>query len=170
MKICMPAAFDVKNPRSWSGTPLSLYNALSDFSGVEISTVDLSSMHNKMNETVSVIKHIDLSFSKKTGVLKSKLGPSAMNPLNSGLLNKYLKSNQFDVLIEFGGFVPGKNTPPYYVYTDSSRDMEIDFYKKTGIKPFGSENYTDEEMLNSSAYVKEIYSKAAGVFCMSDYL
>lgn len=170
MKICISAAYDVKNPKSWSGTPLSLYHAVSHSPDVEITTVDLSSMHNKTNEIFSIIKHIDLSLSKSYGVLKSKLGPSVMNPLNSSLLDKYLKNKDFDVLIEFGGFIPGKNTPPYYIYTDSSRDMEIDFYKKTGVKPFGAENYTDEEMQNSSAYVKEIYKKAAGVFCMSNYL
>lgn len=170
MKICMPAVFDVRNPKSWSGTPLSLYSALSEFSDVELTTVDLSSMHNKTNETLSLLKHLDLKLSKNSGFLKSKLGPSAMNPLNSRLLNKYLSDKQFDVLIEFGGFIPDKKTPPYYVYADSSRDMEIDYYNKTGIKPYGSENYSDEEMLNSADYVKDIYMNAAGIFCMSNYL
>ena len=170
MRICMAAAFDVKNKMSWSGTPLSLYNALCGITGNEIETVSLDTMRTSQSEAAYVLKYLDIPLSIKNKGIKSKLGPSAMNPLNSSLLNKYLKSKSYDAVIEFGGFVPDKNTPPYYIYTDSSRDMEIDFYKASGTKPFGAENYSDKELENASAYVKQIYQNAAGIFCMSNYL
>ena len=60
MKICMAAAFDIKNKLSWSGTPLSLFSALSGYKTNDIETVNLSLYHNVFNTRINAIKNCDI--------------------------------------------------------------------------------------------------------------
>ncbi len=170
MKICMAAPYDIQNKLSWSGTPLSLYSALNEYPNNEITTLTLSDYHNKLNLSINALKHCDIKASVKAKRVVSKLGPSAMNPLNSKILHQHCSKNDFDALIEFGGFQPNKNLPPYYVYTDSSHDLKLDYLNKYGYFPFGSEKDSVESVKNAAESVRKIYQNAAGILCMSQWL
>lgn len=169
MKIAIAAPYDVKSPKVWSGTPRSLYNALCSYENNEINDINLSDYHTSKLEKKNLLNSLDI----KNTIIKrspvSKLGPSVMNPLNSRILHDICKKKSYDVLFEFGGFLPCEHLPPYYIYTDSSHDMSLDYYKETGSLPFNNE-YSLSEMKNASEYAKTIYQNAAGVFCMSNYL
>ncbi len=169
MKILMAASYDIKNKSSWSGTPWSVYEGLCGYDGNEIDTVNLSDYHTEQLIRKNIFQHLDVKRSIKEKNPVSKLGPAVMNPLNSKIINKICKNSDYDVLIEFGGFLPGKNLPPYYIYTDSSHDMALDYYNKFGTLPFNN-CYSLEEMRSASEFVRPIYQNAAGVFCMSRYL
>lgn len=169
MKIALAAPYDIKNPRSWSGTPRSLYTGLCSVKENEIDAINLSEYHTDSLKKKNILSHIDLKRSIKSGHMISKLGPACFNPLNSRLLNEICGEKEYDVLIEFGGFQPGKNLPPYYVYTDSSHDMALDYYRLHGYLPYHNQ-YSLNEMEAAAEYVRTIYQNAAGVFCMSDYL
>lgn len=169
MKITMAAPYDIKNNMSWSGTPLSLYTALSDYKENTVKTINLSDYHTNFAVKKSLFSHLDFKKSIENKYPVSKLGPSVMNPLNSKILNKICKNDDADVLIEFGGFVTNKDLPPYYVYTDASHDLSLDFYKATGEMPVDN-NFSVEETQRASEYVRKIYQNAAGVFCMSNFL
>ncbi len=125
----MAAPYDIKNARSWSGTPLSLYSALNSYDDNDITTLNVSEYHNAFNTRANALRHCDLKESLKSGHLISKLGPSAMNPLNSALLHAHCNKKDYDVLFEFGGFQPKDSLPPYYVYTDSSHDVKLDYFR-----------------------------------------
>ena len=170
MKICMAAAFDIKNKSSWSGTPLSLYSALSGYKTNDIETINLSLYHNVFNTRINAIKNCDIKESVKNKCWVSKLGPSAMNPLNSKLLHEKCSKKDFDVLIEFGGFQPHKKLPPYYIYTDATHDLKLDYFKKYGYLPFGSEKDSIESIKKATETVRSIYQNADGIFCMSQWL
>lgn len=169
MKIAMAAPYDIKNPRTWSGTPCSLYNGLCDIKDNTIDTINLSEYHTDSLKKKNLFSHIDLKRTIKEKHPISKLGPSVMNPLNSKLLNNICKEKDYDVLIEFGGFQPGENLPPYYIYTDSSHDMVLDYYSLHGYLPYNN-SYSLKEMRAAAEYARPIFQNAAGVFCMSDYL
>lgn len=169
MKIAMAAAFDIKNNKSWSGTPLSLYNGLCNYEDNEIETINLAEYHTDKLIKKNIIDYISVKKSIKARHPVSKLGPAFMNPLNSRILNDVFREKDSDVLIEFGGFLPGDNLPPYYVYTDASHDMSIDFYEKSGHMPFNND-YSLAQMKIAADFVRPIYQNAAGIFCMSDYL
>lgn len=170
MKICMAATFDIQNQLSWSGTPLSLYSAFKNYDENDIETINLSSYHNALNIHINALKNCDINKSLKSKHLVSKLGPSAMNPLNSKILHKNCSKKDFDVLIEFGGFQPHKDLPPYYIYTDATHDLKLDYLKRYGFLPFGSEKDSIESIRNASASVRSIYLNATGIFCMSQWL
>ncbi|MBQ8783438.1 MAG: glycosyltransferase family 4 protein [Clostridia bacterium] len=170
MKICMAAPYDIKDRLSWSGTPLSLYSALSDFSENEVTTLKLSDYHTQINTKINMLSHCDVKNSIKNRALTSKLGPSVMNPLNSKILRKHCNKNDYDALIEFGGFQPSDNLPPYYVYTDASHDLALDYYNQYGYLPFGSENNSVKSVKRAADYVRKIYQNAQGVLCMSQWL
>ncbi len=170
MKICMAAPYDIKNARSWSGTPLSLYSAMNSYDENEITTLDLSEYHNAFNVRMNALKHFDFKESVKAKHLISKFGPSAMNSLNSKLLHTHCSKKDFDVLLEFGGFQPKDSLPPYYVYTDSSHDLKLDYFTQYGYMPFGSENDSLESVKRAAENVRKIYQQAQGVFCMSQWL
>lgn len=166
----MAAHYDIKNARSWSGTPLSLYSALNSYDDNDITTINVSEYHNAFNIRANALKHCDLKESLKSGHLISKLGPSAMNPLNSALLHAHCYKKDFDVLLEFGGFQPKDSLPPYYVYTDSSHDLKLDYFNQYGYMPFGSENDSLESVKRAADSVRKIFQNAQGVFCMSQWL
>lgn len=169
MKITMVAPYNIKNNMSWSGTPLSLYNALKNCEENIVSTVNLSEYYTDFRVKTNLLSHLDIKRTIVEHNPVSKLGPSIMNPLNSRILNKICKNDDADVLIEFGGFVTNKDMPPYYVYTDASHDLALDYYKITGVMPV-NHNYSVEETEKAAEYVRRIYQNAAGVFCMSDFL
>lgn len=170
MKICMAAAYNIKNNRSWSGTPLSLYLAMTKNSSAQIDTLDLTEFQTLLQLRINAIKYCDISESIRTKTVVSKLGPSALNPVNSKILSSHCSKKDYDVLFEFGGFLPHKNLPPYYVYTDSSHDLKLDYYKEFGYFPFGTENDSVESVKRAAEYAGEIYRNAQGVFCMSEWL
>ena len=170
MKICMAAPFDIKNKMSWSGTPLSLYLALNSMDENEVTTLNLSDYHTPMNTKLNMLSHCDIKSSIKSRTAISKLGPSVMNPLNSKLIHKLCSKNDYDAVIEFGGYQPADSLPPYYIYTDSSHDMAIDYYNQYGYLPFGSENYAVETVKRAADHVRNIYQNASGVLCMSQWL
>ncbi len=170
MRICMAAPYDIKNARSWSGTPLSLYSELNSYDDNDITTLNISQYHNAFNIRLNALKHCDLKESFKSRSLVSKLGPSAMNPLNSKLLFEHCNKKDFDVLLEFGGFQPKDSLPPYYVYTDSSHDLKLDYFNQYGYMPFGSENDSLESVKRAADSVRKIFQNAQGVFCMSQWL
>ena len=93
-----------------------------------------------------------------------------MNPVNSKNLSIHCNKKDYDILFEFGGFLPNKKLPPYYVYTDSSHDIKLDYYNEFGYFPFGTENDSYESVKRAAEYAREIYRNAQGVFCMSDWL
>lgn len=169
MKICMAAAYDIKNKSSWSGTPLSLYNALNQYDDTDITTVNLSEFRTPIKVKLDAIANCDIKKSLHQKHLVSKFGPSANNPLNSENLNKFCKNHEFDAVFEFGGFVGKKGFPKYYVYSDSSHDMKLDYYNQYGYMPFGSENDSLDDVKRASEYCKKIYCEAQGVFCMSQW-
>lgn len=169
MKIAMAAPYDIKNRRSWSGTPSSLYNEICSVEGNTVETINLSDYHTDSLKKKNIFSHLDVARSIKMKHPMSKLGPAWLNPLNSKLLNDICGKNEYDVLIEFGGFQPGNNLPPYYVYTDSSHDMVLDYYNLHGYLPYHNQ-YSLKEMKAAADYVRPIFQNAAGVFCMSDYL
>lgn len=165
----MAAPYDINNKRSWSGTPWSLYNGLLSFDENEIETVNLSQYHTDEQIKKNIKSHLDIRRSIKQRHPVSKLGPAYMNPLNSRILSDFCAEKSYDVLIEFGGFQPHKNLPPYYIYTDSSHDMALDYYRQFGYLPYNNQ-YSVEEMKNAAEFVRPVYQNAAGIFCMSDYL
>ncbi|MGN1169324.1 MAG: glycosyltransferase family 4 protein [Acutalibacteraceae bacterium] len=170
MKLCMASHYDIKNKRTWSGTTLSLYNALNEYDENDITAINLSQYRTNAQIKLSAAANCDILKSIKQRQIVSKLGPSANNPLYSKILNKLCKGQGYDAVLEFGGFKAQKNFPPYYVYSDSSHDMKLDYFNKYGYMPFGSENDNLDEVRRASEYSKEIYLKAQGVLCMSQWL
>ena len=169
MKICMAAPYDVTDPRSWSGTPYSLYRTLCETDN-EITTLDLSAYHTKAAQRRSTLRYLDVAASLKARTPVSKIGMSAMNPLNSSILHAHCRKGDCDVLLELGGFLPGKDLPPYYIYTDASHDLSLDFYREQGRLPFGYEDDDLEAVKRAAAFSRAIYQNAQGVFCMSRWL
>lgn len=169
MKIAMAAPYDIKNPKSWSGTPWSLYDGLCAFDGNTIETINLAEYHTDRLVKKNLYSNLDFKRSIKERHPVSKLGPAWMNPLNSRLLDGICAEKDYDVLIEMGGFLPGKNLPPYYIYTDSSHDMSIDYFNEHGEMPYNN-HFSLEEMKRAAEFVRPIYQNAAGVLCMSDFL
>lgn len=170
MKLCMASHYDIKNKRTWSGTTLSLYNALNEYEENDITAMNLSQYRTSAQIKLSAAANCDILQSIKQRQIISKLGPSANNPLYSKILNKLCKGQGYDAVLEFGGFKAKKDFPPYYVYSDSSHDMKLDYYNKYGYMPFGSENDNLDEVKHASEYSKEIYCNAQGVLCMSQWL
>ena len=166
----MAAPYDITNSKAWSGTPLSLYSAMKDVDGNDITPFDISKHHNYFNIRATTLKYLDLKSSIKEKTFISGLGPSAMNPLNSKILDKHCASNHYDAVLEFGGFLPKKNVNPYYIYTDSSNDVKLDYFIRYGKMPFGNEKITVDTLKYAADFVREIYTNASGVFCMSDWL
>ena len=170
MKICMASPYDVTDPLSWSGTPLSVYRTMSCQPGVEVTPLNLSAFHTPQNERANLLRHLDVKQLLKTRAPASRLGPAAMNPLNSRILNEQVSAGDYDALFEFGGFRQLGDLPPYFVYTDASHDLTLDFYEKNGVLPYPSRGRTVEEYRRAADYVGEIYRQAAGVLCMSGWL
>lgn len=166
----MAASFNIKNELSWSGTPFSLYSKLNEYENSNIETLNLSSYHNFFNVRINAFKNCDIKESLKHRKFVSKLGPSALNPLNSKILHKKCSKFDYDVLIEFGGFQPHKKLPPYYIYTDATHDLKLDYFDMYGFLPFGSENDSIDSIKRASKAVKKIYQEASGIFCMSEWL
>lgn len=170
MKICMAAPYDITNSKSWSGTPLSLYSAMREIDGNEITTFDISKHHNYFNVRANILRHLDVADSFRSKSLVSKLGPSAMNPLNSRILAKHCASAQYDAVLEFGGYLPHEKILPYYIYTDSTNDARLSFYHKYGVLPCGDENISLETFKRAAEFVRRIYTNAEAIFTMSDWL
>ncbi|MBR3095731.1 MAG: hypothetical protein IKH12_09095, partial [Clostridia bacterium] len=170
MKICMAAPYDVTDPLSWSGTPLSVYQTLNRQPGVEVTPLNLSDYHTPQNERANLLRHLDVKQTLKAKSLVSRLGPAAMNPLNSQILNEQVGAGNYDVLLELGGYRKTGDLPPYFVYTDASHDLTLDFYEKNGVLPYPSRSRTVEEYRRAADYVGDIYRQAAGVLCMSEWL
>ena len=170
MKLCMASHYDIENKRTWSGTTLSLYNALNEYEENDITAINLSQYCTPAKIRLSAAANCDILQSIKQRQIVSKLGPSANNPLYSKILNKLCKGQGYDAVLEFGGFKAQKDFPPYYVYSDSSHDMKLDYYNKYGYMPFGSENDNLEDVRRASEYAREIYKNAQGVLCMSQWL
>ncbi|MBR6635766.1 MAG: glycosyltransferase family 4 protein [Clostridia bacterium] len=170
MKICMAAPYDITNSKSWSGTPLSLYSAMKEIDGNDITPFDISKYHNYFNVRANILRHLDVTDSFRSKSFVSKLGPSAMNPLNSKILNKHCASTHYDAVLEFGGFLPQKNVTPYFIYTDSSNDVKLDYFTRYGELPFGNEGISVDTFKYAADFVRKIYTNAAGVFCMSNWL
>lgn len=170
MRICMAAVYDIRNPRSWSGTPYSLYKAMSAIDENEITTIRLSDYHTQRNLKQNMLRNTDIKESLHAHGRVSKLGMSDQNPLNSALLQKHCRKEDFDALLEFGGFLPGKNLPPYYIYSDSSHDLALDYYAKYGYLPFGHAAKSVEDIRKAADFAKQIYRNAQGVFCMSQWM
>ena len=169
MKIAMAAAYDIKKQSSWSGTPWSLWNGLCGIDGFEIETINLSDYHTERDKKRNIFSNLDLKASIKQRAPVSKLGPAVMNPLNSRILSEICEKNDFDAVIQFGGFRMTGTSVPYYIYTDSSHDMSLRFHSEHGHMPHNN-LYSVEEMQRAAEFVRPIYREAAGVFCMSDYL
>ena len=170
LKICMASHDDVTDPLSWSGTPLSVYQTMSRQPGVSVTPLNLSAYHTAKNERANLLRHLDIGQLLKTRSLASRLGPAAMNPLNSRILNEQVGAADYDVLFEFGGFRKTGELPPYFVYTDASHDLTLDYYEKNGVLPYPSRGRTVEEYRRAAAYAGDIYRQAAGVLCMSEWL
>lgn len=170
MRLTMAAPYDIKNPRSWSGTPLSLYTALDKSGRAEVETVDLSAGHTPWNIKFNAAVYGDIARTLKIRSYVSKLGLSGMNPLNSRLLAKHCKEHPCDALLEFGGFKPSAGLPPYYIYTDTSHDTTLEYVRLFGKMPANLTGATLEDLQRSADYAREIYTKASGVFCMSRWL
>lgn len=170
MKILMPAPYDVTNPRSWSGTPLSLYSAMSKINGNEVTPLDLSSFQTQSDIRINTLKNLDFKSTFKNKALISKLGPASKNPLNSKYLKNYCNGKSFDAILQLGGFKKSDGMPPTFVYSDSSYDLKLDYYKQNGVLPFGSENDSIDTLKIASDYAKDIYTKADGVLCMSQWM
>ncbi len=169
MKICMAAPYEIKNPRSWSGTPLSLYHHISKLND-DVYTLNLSQLHTPLSQNLNTLKFLDAKAFLKDRQIRSKLGPASMNPLNSKLYSSFVKDNDFDAIIQFGGFKQKNCNTPYYVYTDASHDLKLRFYRENGKLPFNCSNENIEDIKRGADYVREIYQKADGVFCMSQWL
>lgn len=169
MKIAMAAPYDIRNKRSWSGTPWSLYDGLCSFDGNTVEAINLTEYHTDKLKKKNLYEHLDVKRSIKDRHPVSKLGPAWMNPLNSRILDGICAEKDYDVLIEMGGFQPGRNMPPYYVYTDSSHDMALGYFEEHGELPYHN-HYSLEEMKAAAEFVRPVFQNAAGVFCMSDYL
>ena len=169
MKICMAAVYDIQDPKSWSGTPYSLYRTLCG-SGNEITTMNLSDWHTASAERRNLFRHLDVARSIKMRAPVSKLGFSKMNPMNSEILHQHCRKDDYDVLLEFGGFLPGKDLPPYYIYSDASHDLSLDFYRQTGKMPFGYQESDLDDVRRAAEFVRPIYRNARGIFCMSDWM
>ncbi len=170
MKICVAAPYDVTDPLSWSGTPLSVSQTMSRQPGVQVTPLNLSAYYTPRNERANLLRYLDIKQFIKTRSLVSKLGPAAMNPLNSRILNEQVHAGDYDVLFEFGGYRKTSDLPPYFVYTDASHDLTLDFHDKNGVLPYPSRDRTVEEYRRAAAYSGEIYRQAAGVLCMSRWL
>lgn len=170
MRICMAATYDIQNSRSWSGTPYSLYSALSSIDTNEMTTLNLSQYHTAWNTKMNMLRHTDLRSSLKNRGRVSKLGLSEMNALNSSILQKRCQAKDYDVLLELGGFFSGKGMPPYYVYSDASHDLSLDYYAQYGKLPFGYSEQSLDAVRRSAEYVRKIYQNAEGVFCMSQWM
>ncbi|MCQ2470447.1 MAG: glycosyltransferase family 4 protein [Clostridia bacterium] len=169
MKIAMAAPFDIKNKRSWSGTPWSLYDGLCSYKDNEIETINLSKYYTEKLKKKNLYSHLDIKETIRQKHPVSALGPAWMNPLNSKILSEVCNKKDYDVLIEFGGYQPHKNLPPYYVYTDASHDLSLDYLRQSGEMPYYCK-YSAEKLRRAADFVRPIYQNAAGVFCMSDFL
>ena len=169
MKICLAAVYDITDSRSWSGTPYSLYRTLRE-TGNEITTLNLSDDHTTAAIRKNMLKHLDWRQTLRSGTPVSKLGFAEMNPLNSSILHAHCRKEEYDVLLEFGGFLPGKNLPPYYIYSDSSHDLSLDFYRQQGRLPFNYQDSDLEKVRRAAEFVRPIYQNAQGVFCMSGWM
>lgn len=169
MKICMAAVYDITDSRSWSGTPYSLYRSLCETDNT-ITTLNLSDDHTASAKRKNMLKNLDWRRSLKAKTPVSKLGFSKMNPLNSEILHRRCRKEEYDVLLEFGGFLPGKDLPPYYIYSDASHDLSLDFYRQQGRLPFGYTQADLEDVRRAAEFARPIYQNAQGIFCMSDWM
>ena len=111
MKLCMASHYDIKNKRTWSGTTLSLYNALNEYEENDITAINLSQYRTPAKIRLSAAANCDILQSIKQRQIVSKLGPSANNPLYSKILNKLCKGQGYDAVLEFGGFKAKKDFP-----------------------------------------------------------
>lgn len=170
MKICMVSSHEINDPRAWSGTPYSLYCALRDYPNNEIETVDLSAYHTAASKRLHAVRHLDLVRSLRAHAPVSRLGLAYENPLNSSILHRVVKHSDADVVLELGGYMPSKHFPPYYIYSDSTHDLLLDFYAQQGHPPFGRQESDMDNVRRAAEYVRPIYRNAQGIFCMSQWM
>lgn len=170
MKICMASSQDITDPRSWSGTPYSLYCALQAYPQNEITTVNLAAYRTPFSERVNMLQHLDLTASLHARKPVSRLGVASLNPLHSSILRRIVRHSDADVLLEFGGFMPSSDFPPYYIYSDSTHDLSLDFYAQQGHLPFGRRESDLDDLRRAAEHVRPIYQKAQGILCMSQWM
>lgn len=170
MKLGIAAPYDVRNPRSWSGTPFSLWSALKRFDDAEIDCINLSDYYTFFNQRLHYIQSTDwkASFKKKARV--SKYGVSELNPLHSRLLEKHCAHHQYDAVLEMGGYRTGKLMPARYIYSDSTHDMALDFYEKSGELPYPYKAEDLDVVKRAAEYCRDMYLQSDGIFCMSRWM
>ena len=170
MRICMAAPYDVTDAKSWSGTPRSVYQTLRAIPQNQVTALDLSAFHTPGAIRRSRLQYLAPIASLKAHAAVSRLGTAYMNPLNSSILRAHCSRAEYDVLLEFGGFMPSADLPPYYIYTDSSHDLSLDFYEQTGRLPYNYRAEDLDDVRRAAAHCRAIYQNAQGVFCMSRWL
>jgi len=171
MNLGYAAAYDVKNPKMWSGTPYSLYRALETCGRLETLTdIDLSKHISEKDKKINQYKNLDLPATLKSRQFTAKAGAAVNNIVNSRALNSVLPGLNMDALLQIGGFKIDKPHLPYFVYSDATHDMTLDYYKKYGSLPFQFRSLTPDCFERASKQVHSIYENAAGIFCMSRWM
>ncbi|MCR5485600.1 MAG: glycosyltransferase family 4 protein [Clostridiales bacterium] len=169
MKICLAAAYDVTSPDTWSGTPYSLYKKLCETDN-DITPLNLLDHYSDFKRRYYMLKYMDPLRTIKEKGYASKIKYARKIPLNSDILHKQCKRKDFDVLIEFSGYLPGKDLPPYYIYSDCSHDLSLDFLKQEGHLPFGYKESDLDDVKKAADFSRQVYENASGVFCMSRWM
>jgi len=171
MKLGYAAAYDVKNPNMWSGTPYSLFCALKNSGRLAtLIDIDLSTAVSEKDLKVNYYRNLDLTATFKNRQPTAKTGAAVNNIVNSRALNKLLPSLQLDALLQIGGFSVENPELPYYIYGDATHDMTLDYYKNYGELPYNFQSLTPDYFERASSTVQSIYQNAAGIFCMSRWM
>ena len=171
MRLGYAAAYDVKNPNMWSGTPYSLFCALQDSGRLAALTdIDLSKAVTEKDRKINYYKNLDLTATVKNRQPTVKTGAAVNNIVNSRALNKLLQSLQLDALLQIGGFSIENPKLPYYIYGDATHDMTLDYYNSFGELPYNFQSLTPDYFERASSTVRSIYQNATGIFCMSRWM
>lgn len=170
MKLAIAGSYDIKNKLSWSGTPLSIYNELKKQKDIkEIYDINLSELIKNREYKMNTYLNIDLVNSLKSKKIITKYGASNDNIIRSKHLDKVLKGINPDVVLQFGGF-KSKLDIPYFIFSDSTHDMTLDFYKKYGELNCYTKNNNLDYYKRASEYCRDLYSKSSGIFSMSKWM
>lgn len=167
----MVAPYDILNPLSWSGSPLSLYSFIKKLNAFEeISTINLSDYIKDKDRKHFLYKNIDLLSTIKNKSLVTKSGSSTFSDVYAYALNKKVSTLlKGDVMLQLGGFKVSDNIP-YYIYSDSLHDMKLWYYDKFGVLPCNSTDNNVDFYKRGAEHVHNIYRDAECVFCMSEWM
>jgi len=164
MKINYICEWHKNKVKSWSGTTLSLYNALNKRENV----LDLGFRLN-------IVEKIAIKLSSLNVTLK---GINFENRLN--ILSRYIpklhaisnakKIESSDVILQIGDIAKYRGS--YYIYQDLSIDSLIYMskYNQTAFKFSNYQNISESTLYKRNKWQKDIYKNAAGIFTMSNWL